>query len=211
MPVLRYTLVADGPSDRALLPIINWALAEQLSVAERSFIEQLADFRSLPEPPKRLASRIREATRLYPCDLLFVHRDSEKATLAERVAEIEQGAATIMTDSLVPVVPVRMTEAWLLVDEEAIRYAADNPNGRVPLKLPPPRRLERLAQPKRTLIQALITASEKTGRRRVQFERDLPSRVGRVAARIADFSVLRQLEAFRHFEDRLGVAVEKLV
>jgi hypothetical protein len=34
------------------------------------------------------------------------------------------------------VVPVRMTKAWLTVDEAAIRKAARNPLGTAPLELP---------------------------------------------------------------------------
>lgn len=208
--VLRYTLVADGPSDRALLPILNWAIGVHLPGGWSSYVEQLADFRLLPEPPRGLRARIQEALRLYPCDLLFVHRDAESVALSERVAEIENGAAGIAIGSLVPVVPVRMTEAWLLVDEQAIRSAADNPNGRVALGLPSPRHLERLADPKELLRQTLVTASEKSGRRRGQFERDLPSRIGQVAARIHDFSVLRQLHAFQEFEERLARAAHAM-
>jgi hypothetical protein len=36
----------------------------------------------------------------------------------------------------IPVVPVRMTEAWLLADEFAIRSAPGNPNGTQSLDLP---------------------------------------------------------------------------
>jgi hypothetical protein len=37
---------------------------------------------------------------------------------------------------VVCVVPVRMMEAWLLIDEMAIRRVAGNPNGRIPIELP---------------------------------------------------------------------------
>ena len=93
-----------------------------------------------------------------------------------------------------------MTEAWLLIDEKAIRQAADNPNGTERLELPPIQKLESLPDPKQWLHEALVLASEKKGRRLQQFKRDLPSRIHRVAALIDDFSPLRRLPAFQQFE-----------
>ncbi len=105
--------------------------------------------------------------------------------------------------AFVCIVPVRMTEAWLLFDGTAIRKAADNPNGRVALKLPPVRRVEDLPDPKQMLHEALEIASEKTGRRLEQFRRDLPRRVQRVAEFIADFEPLRAVPAFHEFEEEV--------
>lgn len=207
MPPLRYTLLADGPSDRALLPIINWCLAAFPAIASRGFVDQVADLRDLKDPPKGLSARMQSASRLYPSDLLLVHRDAEGVPLNERIVEIERHAGALSGSRTIPVVPVRMTEAWLLIDEQAIRFAADNPRSAVALELPSPRSLERIADPKRVLRQALITASEKRGRRRHQFERDLSARVERVAVQITDFRPLRQLSAFQSFEERLGQAL----
>lgn len=103
-----------------------------------------------------------------------------------------------------------MTEAWLLIDEQAIRAAADNPNGTERLPIPRPQRLEDLADPKGLLHECLLTASETQGRRRDQFKRDLPSRVYRVADLIEDFSHLRQLSAFQIFEETARRVLEQL-
>jgi hypothetical protein len=111
----------------------------------------------------------------------------------------------------VPVVPVRMTEAWLLIDEKAIREAADNPNGSVALDLPALDRLERTPNPKSTLEKVLETASEKTGRRLDQFRRDLNHRKHRVVQFIRDFSPLRRLPAFSAFEQLTHNVVERLL
>lgn len=94
-----------------------------------------------------------------------------------------------------------MTEAWLLMDERAIRAAADNPSGSGSLGLPALSELERLKDPKDALRTALKKACEKTGRRLGQFRRDLPLRVQRVAELIEDFSPLRNLSAFRALEE----------
>lgn len=49
---------------------------------------------------------------------------------------------------VVPVIPGRMTEAWLRLDEAAIRRVAGNPNGRTKLGLPKLHEVESVADPK---------------------------------------------------------------
>ena len=104
-----------------------------------------------------------------------------------------------------------MTEAWLLIDEEAIRKAADNPNGTVGLSLPPLNQLEKVADPKVVLRKSLIQASAKSGRRLHRFKQEISWRVQRVADLIEDFDRLRRLEAFRAFEQATQEAVSELL
>ncbi len=153
MRELRYTLVSDGSSDRALLPILSWLLHEHGVLCPIQ--AEWADLRWLPNPPKSLVGRIEQSLDLYPCNLLFVHRDAENRSYAQRKAEIEH-ALTAIRPSLHPcvcVVPVRMLEAWLLIDQAALRRAAGNPNGRVPLELAYPSKLEECSDPKNILYR----------------------------------------------------------
>jgi hypothetical protein len=109
-------------------------------------------------------------------DIVLVHRDSESQDPAPRYREVVEGAAAAGFDgSVVAVVPVRMTEAWLLLNEGAIREVAGKPTGTVPLGLPTPAEAERLADPKALLQDALVRASETAGRRRKVFQRQFPS------------------------------------
>jgi len=195
----RYTLLGDGASDRCLVPVINWAL-RQIPNLPLGFTAQVADLREKKPRVTGLSQRIKEAWRLFPCEVLFVHRDAEGMALSGRLKEVEEAAREMKDLRYVPLVPVRMTEAWLLIDEKAIRQAADNPNGTERLELPPIQKLESLPDPKQWLHEALVLASEKKGRRLQQFKRDLPSRIHRVAALIDDFSPLRRLPAFQQFE-----------
>jgi hypothetical protein len=93
-----------------------------------------------------------------------------------------------------------MTEAWLLLDEAAIRSASGNPRGRLPLNLPPSASIERVADPKETLFQALRTASEHTGRRLRSLR--VEERRHRVAE-LMDYELLRSLSAFQSLENEL--------
>jgi hypothetical protein len=104
-----------------------------------------------------------------------------------------------------------MTEAWLLIDEAAIRKAAGNPNGRAVLRRPPLAQLERVPDPKSALKELLVTASERQGRRLDQFRRNLNWYVQRVADLVYDFAPLRQLPAFQAFERDTRAALSELL
>src|SRR6185295_11421789 len=139
MSELRFTLLSDGPSDRALIPILTWLLQEH--TFDRAIQSEWADLRRLPEKPRSLAERIVRSVELFPCDLLSVHRDAERETLENRVTEIRRAVHEATNAGIVVpaicVVPVRMQEAWLLFDELAIRRSSGNPNGSEVLEIPP--------------------------------------------------------------------------
>jgi hypothetical protein len=199
MNEIRCTLLPDGPSDRALLPLITWLLREQQ--VERPIDANWADLGRLPRPPRGLPERILKCLELYPCDLLCIHRDAEREPREVRAAEILEGLSKVAAAQDLPaicVVSVRITETWLLFDEAAIRRAAGNPNGRAPLQLPQHNELEGLPDPKNLLYNLLRDASGLHGRRRS----NLPVRIftSRVADLIKDFSVLRTLPAFQALE-----------
>ncbi|WP_446349610.1 hypothetical protein [Coleofasciculus chthonoplastes] len=98
------------------------------------------------------------------------------------------------------VVPVRMTEAWLLFDEAAIRKAAENPRIQQPLNLPNLSKCEELPDPKQYLCQLLRQASGFTGRRLKKFRAREREKIQRIAELIDDFSALRSLSAFKILE-----------
>jgi hypothetical protein len=193
MNSLRFTLTTDGSSDRVLLRHLEWILRPLLGSLV-AIQPQWADLRSLRKPPRTLSDRVRLALELYPCDLLFVHRDAEGAESSPRHEEIER--AVIEADTSTPtisVVPIRMTEAWLLFDEQAVRRAAGNPNGRTSLGIPT-RNPEEVVDPKALLHDALRLASGLTGRRLRRFHTS--DAVHRIAEYVDDFSPLRGLTAF---------------
>ncbi|MCC6555321.1 MAG: hypothetical protein IT372_20360 [Polyangiaceae bacterium] len=196
----RYTLVADGPTDRMLMPVLDWLLVQH---SARPFAGHFADLRALPRPPSPLLKRrIPIALELYPCELLFVHRDAEKPDLREqRVREIDAALWEIGScPPAVHVVPVLMSEAWLLFSEVAIRFAAGNPSGKSALDLPRPRDVESI-DAKEKLYRLLKTASGLKGHRLQRFAPE--GRVQRVAELIDDYSPLRNLAAFVALEQGL--------
>jgi hypothetical protein len=97
-----------------------------------------------------------------------------------------------------------MTEAWFLFDEVAIRTAAGNPRGTMPLSLPPIERVEALPDPKAVLRDALLDASGLSGRRRDKFRAGQAFQ--RVAELIESYRALRVLPSFGYLESAIARA-----
>jgi hypothetical protein len=204
MNEIRYTLISDGPSDRSLVPILTWALREKGEVSRIQ--AEWADLRRLPQPPQTLHARILNAIDLFPSDLLFVHRDAEKEDPEHRYKEIHaalhEATQRGFQTPAVCVVPVQMTEAWLLFDETAIRLAAGNPNGKNPLKVPDLSIIEQIPDPKEILFNILREASGLRGRHLKRFNM-AESRI-RITELVSDFAPLRKLSAFQRLEEDIS-------
>lgn len=194
MQRLTATLVAEGSSDRTLTPFIEYLLDEYCEIPHvTTFATDL--------PSGALVNRIAEAIRLFPCDMLFVHRDADRAAAADREREIFEAAATVAKLKPIAIIPIRMTEAWLLTDLQAIRRAAGNPSGTVKVALPALAKLEALPDPKSVLFDALKQASELGPQRLRRF--DLFQARRQVSSFMADFGPLRQVPSFAHLETQV--------
>jgi hypothetical protein len=203
MSELRFTLIGEGPTDDALMPIIVWLL-EEPSLGLLPDVEITPRFVDRGQFPGGygLDDRIVEALRDIPSDLIFVHHDADGPTHVAQVQEIKSAVLsaehrTAGMPPAVPVVPVREMEAWLLIDESAVRQVARNPGGRAPLRLPHVRAIEACQDPKGTLRDTLRIASGLPRRRWHQIDRVRPRAV---ADAIGSFIILRQLPAFQAFE-----------
>lgn len=197
---MRFTLISDGRSDRALIPILRWIL---LRNSVRSEVNgDWVDWGRFRNPPRNLAGKIQSAVLLYPCDLLFVHRDVEATQPAERRDEIRRavdGANAV--PPWVCIVPVRMMEAWFLFSEQAIREASGNPAGRETLRLPRAQEIEALSDPKEILHGLLRDASGLSGRRLKRFR--AASAIHRMAEILVDFTPLLELPAFQELDEEV--------
>jgi len=195
---LSYTLDTDGSFDRVLKYPIEWLLSQW---SDRPVFGQWADTWAYQSSPRSLQDRIRNAVVNYPSELLFVHRDAETRPRDERLLEIKRALDGIKTPPVVCIVPVRMTEAWLLFDENQLKQAAGNPRYPGVLAMPPVRDLDTLRDPKDVLFGLLRAASGAYGRRAKTFRPEQAAH--RLAELINDFSSLRILPAFLAFEEDL--------
>lgn len=197
MKRLSATLVTDGSSDQLLKSLIELLFDEHTDWAY-----QVQCAQGLPPASEGLRARMAAALALYPCDFLFVHRDAEALAALDRQQEIKASWPDApQTTTLICVVPVRMTEAWLLASEAPIRAAVGNPNGTASLGLPAAKNIEALPDPKAVLFDALRVATEwNTSRKRKFNPHDYRHRVSELTD---DLAPLRQLSSFRHLETQI--------
>lgn len=159
-----------------------------------------------------MPDQILTAIDLYPCDALFVHRDAERQPYTVRQSQIQEGVEAAKASApvspfpmAIPVIPVRMLEAWLLIDAEALRRAVGNPNGHVPLTLPSVSSLEDIPDPKGTLTSLLEAATELGQRRLRKFNAGQATTI--LADVIPSYAPLRALPAFNQLESAIQRAI----
>jgi hypothetical protein len=108
---------------------------------------------------------------------------------------------------VIPIVPIRMTEAWLLLDEGAIRDVAGRPSGSGGLALPGVRDIERSSDPKGILEAAICTASGCKGRRLKQIRRDFPAHRRQLLERLDRNGPVTRLTAWQTLENATAKAM----
>ena len=172
--IRRATLLTDGASDRPLAAHLAAMCVERgVSVNVTA-----PEFERLPHPPGlRISDRLEFMLLGEPRpDLLFVHRDAEKKDAQARLDEIDRAVQQVAAGlPTVPVIPVRMTEAWLLADQQLIRQVAGRPNATDDLEIPALHGLESIPDPKAVLKVALDIASGTSGRHRKKFTKRFDS------------------------------------
>ena len=143
-------------------------------------------------------------------DMVFIHRDSDGPDRKRREREIRRGVEESgFPHPFIPVIPVQETEAWLLLDEQAIRDVVAS-KGKQPLRLPKPNAIEGTRNPKEILQKALLAASETSGRR-LKKEKNSFSRHRRVLMqRLDPFGAVRNLPSWQCLERDIKRALEQL-
>ena len=200
MKILTCALIADGSSDRALIPLIKLLLLAHL---QSPFEEPQLIQTEKPD----LGSKVEDALNKFAIDILFIHRDAENEDYQHREAEIHRVVPLEKIDSVVCVIPIKMTETWLLTDPVVIRCAVGNPNSAVSLPLPSLGKLE-ACQAKEVLFQVLTIASEFGAQRRRKFKPEKYRH--RVAELTSDLKLLRKIPSFKRFENALLNCLKKL-
>jgi hypothetical protein len=171
------------------------------------------EFGRMNNPPGRtVRQRLERMLKIDPdFDVLLVHRDCENDTRDMRETEIMSGVAHCDVHwPVVPIVPIRMTEAWLLLDEDAIRMIAGHPSGIEPLDLPKVSHVEAVSDPKVRLQTALEVACGLSGRRLKKFKRDFPAHRRQLLERLDRSGPVRQLGAWQALETATASAMAQL-
>ena len=164
---VRFILLCEGPSDQALESHLRKLLSYCGAGETVGTAIPFGSVRAPQSPGNVISLKIKTVLSVDSAlDLVFIHRDADAVGLAARTREVEKTMFDVQVNlKWIPVIPVRATEAWLLLDEAAIRRVAGNPGGRQPLQLPKLAQVEHVADPKEMLKTALADASGKQGRR----------------------------------------------
>ena len=186
MRYLGLALFAEGPTDHRFLRPVLRRLCEQLCAQHGQQPVEVGDVAELHTPSglrdepreQRIFAAGRQAGETW--NILFVHTDGEGDPDRARRERAQPAMTRLLTEVCdnsrhpVAVVPVRETEAWALVDPEALRaaFGTNLPDHRLGL---PARAidLESLGDPKQALDFAFKAAVGKRRRRvkaAVQFE-----------------------------------------
>ena len=207
--MMRFFLVCDGRSDTSLINHIQRLLVESGATEANGDTWHHGG---------KLADKVSLAlTSSSAVDLLFIHRDAEHPrNTGDRYREIESAIREVGYDGpWVPVVPVRMTEAWLLLDENSIRKVAGRPRDTTDLMLPRPRDVEGILDPKDRLNSILRQASGASGRRLRRMHRELPRMRNQLLQDLELGGLLEQVPSWARFRDDtlkvlidLGIRVE---
>ena len=208
--LVRFLRLCEGRSDRAFVPHLERLL---VSCGASAAVGSAIPLAAVRDPGGRRGSVLERKIMVVlsiesEFDLLFVHRDADAAGHEARAREINEATNTAeLNVDYVPIVPVRTTEAWVLLDEGAIRRVAGNPRGNEPLHLPRPARIEDLPAPKETLENALIAASGFRGNRLRKFRRRFGRQRQILLEQLPTGGALLQVPAWRRLEN----AVSELV
>lgn len=203
--------ISEGTSD---LPLAQ--LVENMFLARGEGLDlSVPDFSLLADRvPRTVDGRLAAGLELLDgesVDVVVIHRDTDNTDAASRRNEMEEPFSRIpIGRHLIPLIPIRMTEAWTLLDETAIREVAGNPRGRMPLGLPTIGEIERRANPKQILKDAILAASGSTGRRQAVLARRFDNNRRRLLERINPDGPIRQLTSWRQLEADVDSVVTAL-
>lgn len=202
MRYVQFVLLREGTSDEGLVAHLESILVRE--GADEAVGEVRPYTGSVEEKIRRfMAER-------SPVDIVFVHRDADRAGYAPREREIFDAARSQFgCPTVIPLVPTTMTETWLLADEDEIRSVAGNPNGHTPLGLGPISSIEQISDAKSKLKQALSAASGRTGRELAQFNRAFSRNRATLLNRLDIDGPVRLLNSWMRLENDVRSYLER--
>lgn len=133
MNTLVMGLYVEGPTDDRFLPVIIQRTAEHILLkydrAEVTVLEPIV-IKKHPGISDRSESILRAAHDAYGFHMLIVHADADGPTRDEAFRyrfepgnSLVQACTENVCKDILPIIPVRMIEAWMLADMEQFRKA----------------------------------------------------------------------------------------
>lgn len=217
MRQLVLALYVEGPTDERFLPPIVRRTAEDLlagrgvDILDPVVIDD--EIHALPTLVEQMVEAAREAKGFY---LLIVHQDADAPTRDLALEErIEPGVRAIAQHDddcqqrIVPLIPVRMVESWMLVDVEAFCTVIPGCSDPERLDFPhSPHQIESILDPKLYLRQSVergLAHRPRHQRERFSFPR-VQSRLGE-SIRLA---ALQRVPSYQAFREEFSIALAEL-
>lgn len=212
MRYLASALAAEGPSDQRFLKPILRRLIEDLCLQYANDLVSIAEIQEVKGRGLDIIANLKDGLKYF--HLLFIHVDGRSNPEGVRAQQVEpiilelkkQIGSDQSRPTVVAVVPVRETEAWALVDGEALRKALgisiDDRGLGIPSR---PREVEHIPDPKaslRTVFQNAI------GQRRGS-RRNVAAELGKIGESI-ELGRLKKVPAFSRLEEDLYRALSQL-
>lgn len=200
---IHFILIGEGSSDLRLVDHIQNILLDE-GFSEVS--GEAPDLGMFPNPVGRtVRDKIDTLIAHYKnIDVIFVHRDADSAGVEAREREILGSSCELVPkEKIIPVVPVRMLETWLLTDHDAIKRIAGNINYRGDLGIPGIRNLEDSRDTKKILIDALCVASQTEGARRVKFKKRFAEMRARLTYGLDHNGPVQALPSYQNFRRKI--------
>jgi hypothetical protein len=204
MQTVVLALVAEGATDERFLPVIIQRTVQHIVAGRGRTVVDVLEPQLVRIDPQvsgqaeRILAAARETAGYHA---LVIHADADHPTRerawTERIAPgVARVRAAGINHHLVPLIPVQMTEAWLLADPEALRQIIGTSMTANELRLlARAHQVESDPDPKQTLNELVRRATAHRRRRR-------PVRVGDLFAPLARTIHLERLQgvpAYRQF------------
>lgn len=211
---LSFGFCGEGAAEyEFLMPVIERILQELLP---QSYIRAF-DFSSKTEEndsEQQIERMIRVAQQADGLDILIFHLDADAPDTSRAYQQRfrpgydeVQRIANHVNKEVIPIIPVRMTEAWLLVDFPAFCDVIGTKEKAGVLGFPKhPDQVESIQDPKMTFR----TAIDQAVRRRKNRKRIPEDEVFRPLAQKIDLGLLEQVPAYREFLEKLKGTLNRL-
>lgn len=211
MQTLVLALYAEGSTDERFLPPVIQRTVEHI-VAERgrTMVDVLEPLLVQKNPDiSGQAERILDAARQTTgSHALIIHADADHPTAERALTERFQPGLQLVKQAgidhhLIPLIPVRMIEAWLLADPDALRQVIGTRDLHLPLQA---HQVESDPDPKQTLKDVVQRATAQRRRRRAIRVSDMFAPL----ARTISLEHLRSVPAYQQFVVDMSAALIEL-
>lgn len=207
---MNFIVVAEGSSDLRLVEHIERILIEEGFEEARGEAPDLGLFH--PPVGTTVREKLLAVIKYFPsAELIFVHRDADNSGIDARHNEIVNSALNLVpTERLVPIIPVKMLETWLLADRDLISNVSGGRGVRTRLKsLPSIRQLESKSNTKSILLDVLCEASGlERESQLVAFRKRFPEMRARLVLDLDPQGPVRNLPSYQTFRQHIRKAIE---